>query len=181
LAGPSVKRVFITSQTWNGDLTLASGQTNGLASGDVYCNRAASAASLGGTFVAWLSDSLTDATTHVFDASPWYLVDRKTVVFPNKNQLTTIPMVPIVMDETGGHTEGEVWTGTLYGGTGGCTQGSGVDCCADWMLGPGASDESVIGLAATTMDWTSGSNIPSEAASRLGGCGVARHLYCFEQ
>jgi hypothetical protein len=180
-AGAARKRVFITRQTWTGDLTLASGQTTGLASGDTYCSRAAQAAGLGGTFVAWLSDTQTDAITRVADASPWYLVDRATMVFPSKAELATVPMVPIVMDEAGGHTEGDVWTGTLYGGTEGCTQGSGVNCCADWMLGGASSDEAVIGLSATTQGWTSGSSLPLEPASRFGGCGGARHLYCFEQ
>ena len=46
---------FVTSQSWAG------GALGGLAGADAKCNAAAVAAGLGGTYVAWLSDSQNDA------------------------------------------------------------------------------------------------------------------------
>src|SRR5947207_2454473 len=51
------KRVFVTSGTWTGDLKTHGGGTDGLDGANKLCQGAATAAALGGTWVAWLSDS----------------------------------------------------------------------------------------------------------------------------
>src|SRR5688572_16359693 len=56
-APPGAKRIFITQATFQG--SLASG--GGLTGGDAACSAAAQAASLGGSWTAWLSTSTVDA------------------------------------------------------------------------------------------------------------------------
>jgi hypothetical protein len=60
--GPN-KVVFVTSVKGNGNLSTwaDAGGKSGLAAGDAVCQARANAAGLTGTFVAWLSDSTSDA------------------------------------------------------------------------------------------------------------------------
>src|SRR5262249_40860614 len=67
---PHRERLFLTHDRWEGDLVSAAtalgfSVTTGLAAGDALCNRAATGAGLGGTWVAWLSDGSHDALDRV--------------------------------------------------------------------------------------------------------------------
>jgi len=55
-------RVFVTSSSWNGNL-------GGLSGAGAKCQQAADAAGLGGTWVAWLSDSTYDAKDRIPDTN----------------------------------------------------------------------------------------------------------------
>ena len=63
---PSYKRVFVTSTTHDADMN-DEGST-GISGGDAICQARAAGASIGGTWVAWLSDDGTDAGDRVTDA-----------------------------------------------------------------------------------------------------------------
>jgi hypothetical protein len=117
--GGAVKRIFVTSAAYNGDLRTAGNAATGLQGGDFLCNQAAQAALLGGTWVAWLSDETHDAIDRINDVGPWFLVDGQTRVFNNKANLTTTPLASINQDETGVEVlpiTPYVWTGTQNGG-----------------------------------------------------------------
>jgi hypothetical protein len=163
------KRVFITQEKWNGDLrsaALAAGvdAPTGLAAGDALCNVAA--ASLGGTWRAWLSDSNTNAIDRLHDVGPWHRLDGVTL-FANKAALAGDPLAPIDLDETGAPVDYAPWTGTLADGT------KSAHTCGDW-LSSSSSDYGLCGFddSATQRKWSEGT-IPL--------CDHAYNLYCFEQ
>ncbi len=57
----TIKRVFVTSTSYNGDLKTAGGGATGLQGADNLCQARANVASLGGTWKALLADSTTNA------------------------------------------------------------------------------------------------------------------------
>ena len=159
--GGGPKRVFVTHAEHDGLF-------GGLAGADTFCADAATAANLGGTFKAWLSDSNTNAIDRIVDVGPWYLVDGVTLVFINKANLATKPLAEISKDETGATPPmpaglSYVWTGTLTGGQ------KDLDC-AGWT---NASLYARLGAWGTApADWTS---------YTAGTCANTARLYCFEQ
>lgn len=156
-SGP--KRVFVTSSNFQGDL-------GGLAGADAKCNAAASAAQLGGTFVAWLSTATVNAKDRVTSNGPWHRVDKTTVVFTNKANLTTTPVVAISTNENGVAVTSGVWTGTVTGGT----KANG-DNCNNWSAG---GIGAFIGNAGSIAAWTDGGQANNCAQS------TTNRLYCFE-
>jgi hypothetical protein len=176
---PHQERLFLTHDRWDGDLVgaataLGISVTTGIAAGDALCNRAATSAGLGGTWIAWLSDGAHDAIDRVKDVGPWYRVDG-VAVFAGKAALVGNPLVPIDRDETGAETEildasglADIpWTGTLADGT------RSVSTCGDWKSNSNA-DHGMAGANNTTTNakWSEGT-VPL--------CNNPYHLYCFEQ
>ena len=130
------KRVFATSSQQAGDF-------GGIAGGDAICQAAASAAKLGGTFKAWLSDGSTKASARIAAVGPWSLVDG-TPVFPLAN--VSSPLHDLDMDESGQTGQkGLVWTGTSPGG------GAMIETCTGWSS-RGVSGTS--GYPHVTTQWT---------------------------
>src|SRR4051794_29892575 len=84
LPGATALRVFITRTGYTGDLKGQSGATSGTSGADSLCYAAASAAGLGGEWRAWVSERYEDAIDRIVDEGPWYLVDRRTLAFPNR-------------------------------------------------------------------------------------------------
>jgi len=158
--GPGVKRVFVTSGRYTGNL-------GGLSGGDAKCAAAAGAARLGGNWTAWLSDANLDAVDRIPDESPWYLVDGTTLAFQFKADLTDLPKHPINRDENGTLVPQfqRVWTGTEYGG-----MGMPDNHCQGWTIGTAAAD-ALVGFVAITA-WT------DEA---IVSCASTLRLYCFER
>jgi hypothetical protein len=159
-----VARVFATATGYLAK-SLGGGAT-GFAGGDGFCASAAEAGGLGGTWVAWLSTSRTNAIDRVTGAGPWYLVDRKTLVFLNKAALATVPRVGIAMNELAveGPTSRQVWTGTSNGGI------ASPLTCDDWSNGTNTG-RGMTGNAGGKNDWTTLFEEP---------CDRERSLYCFE-
>ena len=159
VGGSAVKRVFVTSQTTAGNMGSLSGA-------DAKCNQASNI--LGGTWIAWLSDSNSDAKDRV-QGGPWYLVDGTTLVADDVNALLNDgPNVPIDVDENGDtipSSVDRVWTGTDHLGK------AQQDHCNDWSAN---SAEGTAGSAtsATKPFWT---------IVRLVDCGLKSRIYCFEQ
>jgi hypothetical protein len=165
-------RVFVTSaQQSNG------GDLGGTPGADATCNAAATAAGLGGTWNAWLSDSHAAATSHVYHASGAYtLVDGATVVAASYAALVSGTLAHAIdVTETGAPvTDGqtEVWTGfNLAGGASGyCTQ-SGKDWAS--MAASNSGTPMVGHLDATDPTWT---------YAYLQTCDRTNvRLYCFER
>jgi hypothetical protein len=77
------KRVFVSSETYTGDL-------GGLDGADAKCQALADAAHLGGTFKAWLSTSTVDAADRLTHSTrPYTLVDG-TLIANDWTDLTTV-------------------------------------------------------------------------------------------
>jgi hypothetical protein len=154
------KHVFVTS-------SLFSGAIGGLAAADMYCQRAAAAGGLTGTFHAWISDASQNAFDRTADAGPWYTTGNA-VAFASKADLRGGPQTEL-LDETGGYpqTLSGVWTGTD-------AQGSATgETCEGWTNGTD-------GATATT-----GSALGSDAAWGGGNpslrCNAQAPLICFQQ
>lgn len=167
------RTVFVTSQTFMG------GGLNGLAGADVICQQSAVAANLGGTYLAWLSDSTGSPSTRFLRSpEPYVLVDG-TVVANGWPDLTSgmlrhaIDMTeageprPLTPIGCGGPT---VWSDTSSDGT----QLDALASCGDWM--DTAANAAYLGLVGSTTLW---SQVCREQGT--GVCGSMAALYCFEQ
>ena len=160
------KRVFVTLGGWNGNFK-GSGTSSGLAVADKRCQDAANSQSLGGKWVAWLSDSTTNAIDRIADVGPWYRLDGR-MVFANKAGLTGNPMVVINMHEDG--TTNNIlfpWTGTNANGT------KATNNCNNWTDGSAGMTGECGSTNSTTGAWTAGSGACV--------CFIQYNLYCFEQ
>jgi hypothetical protein len=157
-------RVFVTATTY-APQALGGGAT-GFAGADGFCANAAAAAGLDGRWVAWLSTTRTDAIERVTGDGPWYLVDRKTLVFLNHASLATVPRVGIGMNELGviGQRTNQVWTGTANGGM------ASPNTCAAWSSGAN-NQKGMTGIGGQKDEWTT---LFEETCDR------EQSLYCFE-
>lgn len=162
-AGPneskaSLKRVFVTSSKYMGDL-------GGLEGADEKCRAAADAASLGGTWTAWLSTSAVDAIDRIVGDGPWGLVDRKTKVFNNRANLTTTSIHALDQDEWGRYVPlARAWAGTDHGRATAAT-------CSNWTTSEFSPwDE---GTTVNGMDWNTSLN--------PAGCSQKNPIVCFER
>jgi hypothetical protein len=158
------KRVFVTEVTHDGNL-------GGLTGADSFCQNAADAQSLGGTWVAWLSSGGVNAVDRVTSAGPWYALDG-TKVFNNKANLHTIPLAQI-LDETGNipKWQGQTnpWTGSDQGGV------SGSGDCSGWTSSSinAYASSGTAGGWSNDQDWGGGGGPLS--------CDTKAALICFEQ
>jgi hypothetical protein len=164
-------RVFVTSAMYDGRL-------GGMSGADATCSSRASAGALGGNWRAWLSDSSTAATNHIYASTGGYvLVDGTTTVATSFNALTSGSLSHAIdMSETGaliadGNTE--VWTGidvtsSLANG-GFCTDPANHD----WSSNTTSAPTPLVGhLDATDSTWS---------AAYLQVCNRTNvRLYCFE-
>ena len=116
-AGFTGHRIFITDVTFKGDL-------GGIDGGDGKCQAIAADAGLTGKYVAWLSDSSSDAISRLsLDAGPLRLSTGVLVAETVAELARTGPRTSIIVDERGksyvpGDCDGglAVWTGTLADG-----------------------------------------------------------------
>jgi hypothetical protein len=141
------KRIFVTSTTTNGAF-------GGLLAANATCAARASAAGLGGAWKAWLSDDFGNAVTRIVDVSPWYLVDRTTLVFSTKSQMINgNPTAPLNQTENGAAATVDYWTGTDSNGT----KQTAAGYCQNWLT----ADGGVFGCtgqhgSTTGSGWTNG-------------------------
>lgn len=157
------RTVFVTSQTYDGSL-------GGLAGADAACQALADAASLDGTFLAWLSDSTDSPSTRfVRDSRDYVLVDGTEIAdgWSDLNDGTIDN--PIDVTETGATLAGSmgVWTATAFAGT------ATADHCNDWTTNTTPPVGRIGFIDATDATWTDSFN--------SFGCNGSFHLYCFEQ
>lgn len=160
-------RVFVSSSSYPGDLATAGGASTGLAGADALCTDLARGAGLTtrGRWVAWLSDSKTDASTRVVDGkSGFYTVRGDLVMSQVRAMQAGRPDSYITVDEEGtSRSYGAMgWTGSTNTGA------KAPSSCADWT----SSDARDFGAV-------SGSSV--YAAGGAASCAQPQHLYCFEQ
>jgi hypothetical protein len=166
--------VFVTSETGNADLSSwpEAGGEEGIAAGDAVCRNLATAAHLPApeSFVAWLSDSSTDARDRLtLDDVPYRRLDDFRVASSKADLLTfaTGNTNSLHVDELGNYLTGQTLAFT-------------------------ASDHAGVYMGYSCLDWslsTGGSNVFAGNASRLrtnrwtAHAGVACvntwRLYCF--
>ena len=153
--------VFVTSGTYGGNL-------GGLAGADQNCMSAAAAGGLQGTFVAYLSDSKTNAISRLMNARGWVRPDGRPFADTIKDLTAGRVLYPPHLDERGHDTPPAdfVMTGTKSDGT--------VDSgktCADWMTSMSTAGETC-GYAHD--GWT------AWGYGLAGECAIQSHLYCFQ-
>jgi hypothetical protein len=166
------KRIFVTSLATTGNLMAAGNGTNGLDGGDRLCAAAAAAATLGGSWKAWLSSSSVNAIDRVADVGPWYLVDRCTLVFANKAAMVvTGPAAAIDRRADGSMAPPvDLWTGTKATGV------KDAFTCNDWT-----NDQPIHGYEGTV---GIGSNLAfagSWTETATDPCHLSAVLICIEQ
>ncbi len=155
------QRVFVTSTSQQADY-------GGLSGADNLCQTRANAANLGGTWVAWLSDTTTHALARVLGDGPFVRLDGEQIASSKVQLFDGSLENSISIDEFGVFGGGGVYTGTTIFGT-----GAGGTYCGDYTIASGTGHPTAHGLAhRNDSAWTN--NGPYV-------CGAQFRLYCFEQ
>jgi hypothetical protein len=166
-AAPVPKRVFVTNDTFSGNL-------GGRAGGDAKCLSAAVDAGLGGQWVAWLSVPDGNAIEHI-DEGPYVLVDGSGQIAANKSELVSghithainMTETKVVLTDNRG-----VWTGTKSNGTV-------AETCSGWELSSKTINGTLGSTLATDDGWTKGAG--AEPPSEVWPFNTVVSLYCFVQ
>ncbi len=177
----TTKRVFVTSLAYSGNLKAAGNGSDGLDGADRLCTTHAMAASLGGTWKAWLSGVNTPLTNDAIDritgSGPWFRTDGM-LAFENRAGLMVSPKTSLQRDERGQVIDLplDVWTGTDVGGRRSnslCTDLSGpIGTQIAWANASSNTSGDYGDAVSTTGRWTD---------SGTTQCSTPRRIYCFEQ
>jgi hypothetical protein len=172
-------RVFVTSETMTGDF-------GGLAGADDHCTRLAQAASLPGTFKAWLSDSTTNAADRLSHGTKPYALVDETAVAASWAELVSGTLrhgidktekgdpAPVGANYCLAGGRAAAWTDTESDGT----RSAGDFSCGDWTSA-GSDHGAQMGFASSTdISWTRACN-PDPRTNVA--CGWKASLYCIEQ
>ena len=180
-APAATSRVFVTSTTHTGDLktegaALCGGTcADGLAGGDAICNKRASDAMLGGTWVAWLSTSVEAAKARLTAGSGPFIRAAGTPAVPHIavdiDDLTDGSLDAAIKNTEAGIPAPfrGVWTGTSANGA-----HAGPDCNAWQSAVFGGPEGNVGGEEAADSTWT------DYAENNPENCSFEFRLYCFE-
>jgi hypothetical protein len=150
--------VFVTSQSYTGSL-------GGLAGADTKCNTLAGAAGLGGTWVAWLSATGTNAISRIVDQQ--YRNMSGEVAFTSKflMSLTGAASVAINYNENGDSTGSDLaWTGSNASGL------AQPNNCSEWTSTSGTANT---GRPSVNNEW-------SLSGVTQSACSDSLRLICFE-
>ena len=156
--------VFITSTVYDGNL-------GGIAGADAKCQAAATAGSLSGTYLAWLSDGVTDPASRFSGVVSWQRTDGTTVANDWSDLTDGTLDDAIYYDEFGNVLGGSASVASNVASNGFSKAGS--LHCSGWTTS--ASGTGRVGLASfggVSSAWTDLTSL---------GCGAAMRLYCFEQ
>ncbi len=162
-----VDRVFVTASDFSGD-------TSGLTGADLICQDAADTAGLGGAWVAYMSDTGTNAIDRV-GLGPFVLLDG-TVIATSRADLTDGSISHAInLDENGATQSKWVKTGTDTNGTRG-TSSSTNGLCTNWTNGCGVCYGNHF-YATTGRSYETGSGW-----TNVGWlfCSQSSGIYCFE-
>lgn len=166
------KRVFVSSQSYHGDLRTLGGGATGLEGADNLCTQLANREHLGGTWKAYLTDSKTYAPSRMADVGPWYLLDGRKA-FHSLPGVQGNALAVLDINEAGNSflSPGRAWVGEHW------TYGSEtVDrTCGDWTRGSESSG--LVGEPLVADRWM---GVQSSSAS-ISYCDKRAQLYCFEQ
>lgn len=168
--------LFVTSQTFRGDLGRAAG-TSGRTVGDEKCNQAAHSAGLPGTYVAWLSTTVDHPKVLPQKGTPIVLPRQCEVVADDFIALTGSGTVPLKVAPTSTELGSTlvipcyVWTNTNTSGTA-YDQSPGANTCSEWTNAQ-AGSFGAIGLC-TSLDaqWAAWSTLECNNDNA--------HLYCLQ-
>lgn len=157
------KRIFATGATKNGAL-------GGIAGADGMCSAAASAAGLGGTFLAWIAladGGASPAARFTHSTSAYKRVDG-VIVANNWTELASGALQNKVnVTEDGGTAYDLAWTDTAANGT---TRVSGYDC-AGWTIGDNSQNGCMTNVTSST----------SLDAPQCSPCYNVNTIICVEQ
>jgi len=158
-------RIFVTSITYTGAL-------GGLTGADSLCQTRANAASLGGTWKAWLSDTSTSAATRLSHSSvPYYNMNNQKVADNWADLIDSSLSAAISYDETGASQTGYVFTNTNENGT--VWDNTALYTCNNWTDGGPSYGDTEGNCTSTNGAWTKYTN--------GGMCYIPTRLYCVEQ
>jgi hypothetical protein len=170
--GDDAVRVFVTRGVYSGDL-------GGLAGADEKCTASATAAGLGGTWVAWLSNETADARDRIPEGE-YRLVDETTIVANDLADLIDGTLKnSIEIDENGNPWSQNVWTGTQPDGELYTDAFGASETCNDWTDGTNDFDGVTGNSGAVDGNWTTFGN-QAPLTPQLSPCNGFRSLYCFE-
>ena len=163
---PEGNLVFVTSQTYTGNLS-------GLGGADDKCDALAAGANLPGTYVAWLSDSKTDAIDRLTGTGPFINTVGDTIADDISELTSGNLQIGIKYDEEGGAfaVNRKVWTGTDGYGMGDDPIDTGY--CGDWT--EASCNGAVLGNHQhQTVGWT-------DSGGYSNAFDQNHALYCFQQ
>lgn len=163
----SGKKVFVTSSNSFGELGLwkEAGSSTGIAAGDAICQNLAAKAGLpmAANYKAWLSDTVTNASTRLTSNGPWVRIDGVRIADDLADMIDGNLFSSINVDENGNYKAFGVWTGTAPAGQ------KASDTCGNWL---NISANGVKGRPINTdSNWTE---------DVTNGCSANGALYCFE-
>lgn len=147
----TTRKVFTTSDTGNGNLSLRAGASGtGLAAGDSICKARALTAGLPNAdrFIAWLSTSNTNAIDRLSSSGPWARLDGVVVAINKADLVDGMLNASISFNEFGIYNSTRSFTGTLADGT------ASANNCLDWTSYD-SFDTGDVGRTAYTSSWTS--------------------------
>ena len=165
--------VFVTSTSHTGAL-------GGLTGADAICNSLAAAASLPGTYMAWLSDSTMSPSSR-FTTQPnrRYVTTERTIIAYNWADLIDGNLnAPIRTDENGVYenvTGIEVWSNTIADGT-----NIPLNHCNDWS-NSSDTEHGFFGNMTAVDEWWTDSTYGGGAPGLWRECDNYLRLYCFQQ
>ncbi len=158
--------MFNTSTSWNGNL-------GGIGGAKAKCQARASAAGLGGTWDAWVSNNTSNPASRFIKSTTRYArLDGQEVAQTWADLIDGTIDVPININEFGDMSpQADIWTGTSENGT------SLNEDCSGWTASGGFL---VIGYEgrnnAINFNWSARST-----CSTRPNCSTMQRLYCFEQ
>lgn len=156
---PPPNYMFVTSSTHTGNL-------GGLSGADAICQARATAASLPGTFRAYLGTGSATAISRLgATASGWVRTDNKPFANSQADLGAGKIFYPPNRSETAAVVESTVWTGASNNGTSIVTS-----TCANWTDGTAAMTGNSGSNDYTTFGWVSNGG---------GTCSSPQPLYCF--
>jgi hypothetical protein len=163
----AAQRVFVSTGTYSGNL-------GGAAGANAKCQSLATAANLGGTWMAWVSDSNGSPNRSFMKATIAYRLLDGTEVATNWTALSSGTLSHAIdVDQSLASLAGATgsaaltWTSTA---TGGMSMG---DSCTQFTSAASSGTGQVGSCTSTGATWTN--------ASTTEACSAAHHLYCFEQ
>jgi hypothetical protein len=152
--------------------TIVPGALGGISAGDMVCQSLANTAKLPGTYVAWLSDSTTNAVERLAGSQGWYRIDGK----PFANTVDDLAhgrvLYPLrITDQNVDLVEGGDGALLVATGTG-----------ANGMHVANADCSGFASTAGTVVTGEADAGGPVWTAATVPGvpnCEIAMHLYCF--
>ncbi len=157
------KYVFVTSLSYDGD------QFGGGVGANSVCQTLADAASLGGTYKAWIAyGSTAPANSFTQSAVPYVRVDGALVANDWADLTDGTLINPISVDQNGTARSGGVWTNVNFNGT----QASSSDC-SGWSSSASFIPGTIGSASSSSSSWSVTSNNEF--------CSDSNRLYCFEQ